>query len=221
VAGPSESSEPPDGPGGGGNDLPESLPDHSLFGVYDGHGGQFAAIYSAANVVRCLWAQDKFLQYYKNQGAVNADELLGEAMKGCFLMIDEDMKNTPEMRDKRDRSGCTAICVMLTPTSIVCANAGDSRACYCTNGTAVELSRDHKPYLNEERERIEKAGGYVTMKRVDGDLAVSRALGDFQYKDRDDLPAEEQKVTALPVIMTKEVSRQCKCGMRVAHSQQA
>ena len=46
------------------------------------------------------------------------------------------------------------------------------------------------------------------MKRVDGDLAVSRALGDFQYKDRNDLPAEEQKVTALPVIITKDRSEQ-------------
>ena len=34
----------------------------------------------------------------------------------------------------------------------------------------------------------------VSMKRVDGDLAVSRSLGDFQYKERDDLPPEQQKV---------------------------
>ena len=80
-------------------------------------------------------------------------------MKGCFLLIDEDMKKTPEMMERRDRSGCTAICVMVTPTSIVCSNAGDSRACYCTNGNAVELSRDHKPYLTEEQQRIERAGG--------------------------------------------------------------
>ena len=42
------------------------------------------------------------------------------------------------------------------------------------------------------------------MKRVDGDLAVSRALGDFQYKDRPDLKPEEQKVTAYPDIEIKE-----------------
>ncbi|CAN0484209.1 unnamed protein product, partial [Hapterophycus canaliculatus] len=35
------------------------------------------------------------------------------------------------------------------------------------------------------------------MKRVDGDLAVSRALGDFQYKD-DHLPVEECKVSPAP-----------------------
>lgn len=36
------------------------------------------------------------------------------------------------------------------------------------------------------------------MGRVCGNLAVSRALGDFQYKDRTDLPAEAQKITAAP-----------------------
>jgi hypothetical protein len=63
---------------------------------------------------------------------------------------------------------------------------------------AIALSEDHKPYNPGEHERIDKAGGYVSMKRVDGDLAVSRALGDFQYKNREDLPPQQQKVTAHP-----------------------
>lgn len=33
-------------------------------------------------------------------------------------------------------------------------------------------TEDHKPYNEGERARIEKAGGVVSMKRVDGDLAV-------------------------------------------------
>ena len=49
------------------------------------------------------------------------------------------------------------------------------------------MSEDHKPNNAEELERIHNAGGTVSMKRVDGDLAVSRSLGDFQYKDRPDL----------------------------------
>lgn len=35
---------------------------------------------------------------------------------------------------------------------------------------------------------------YIDRKRVDGDLAVSRGLGDFSFKARDDLPASEQRV---------------------------
>ena len=44
------------------------------------------------------------------------------------------------------------------------------------------MSIDHKPNNEGEQRRIEAAGGVVHMKRVDGDLAVSRAIGDFTYK---------------------------------------
>ena len=114
------------------------------------------------------------------------------------------MKKTPEIADRRDRSGCTAIMVLITPTHLICANSGDSRSVYCTGGATVPLSFDHKPFHPAELKRIDAAGGYVSMKRVDGDLAVSRALGDFQYKDRPDLKAEEQKVTANPDVEVKE-----------------
>lgn len=49
-------------------------------------------------------------------------------------------------------------------------------------GKAVDLSNDHKPFLTDEKTRIEHAGGHVKFNRVNGDLAVSRALGDFAYK---------------------------------------
>lgn len=46
-----------------------------------------------------------------------------------------------------------------------------------------ELSEDHKPDNAGEVKRIEKANHYVEDSRVDGNLALSRAFGDFQYKD--------------------------------------
>ncbi|GMI23537.1 hypothetical protein TeGR_g179, partial [Tetraparma gracilis] len=134
---------------------------------------------------------------------------LKEALRRTFVEVDDSMVKTPEMADRRDRSGCTAIAVVVTPTHFLCANAGDSRSVYATGGKTeaggqemktVPLSFDHKPFHPEELTRIDNAGGYVSMKRVDGDLAVSRALGDFQYKDREDLPAEQQKVTCNPDV---------------------
>lgn len=41
---------------------------------------------------------------------------------------------------------------------------------------------DHKPSNPEERARVEAAGGTVEYDRVCGNLAVSRAVGDFCYK---------------------------------------
>ncbi len=51
---------------------------------------------------------------------------------------------------------------------------------------------DHKPADEPERQRIETAGGFVEFNRVNGNLALSRALGDFAFKTNDALPAEEQ-----------------------------
>ena len=46
---------------------------------------------------------------------------------------------------------------------------------------------DHKPVNPEERQRIENAGGMVLIQRINGALAVSRALGDFDYKRVDNI----------------------------------
>ncbi len=45
------------------------------------------------------------------------------------------------------------------------------------------MSKDHKPGNAEEEARINAAGHFVSDDRVDGNLALSRAFGDFQYKD--------------------------------------
>ena len=82
-----------------------------------------------------------------------------------------------------ERSGSTAIVVLLTPTHIVTANTGDSRAMLRRHGLVVPLSFDHKPNDIPERRRIVRASGFVRHRRVDGDLAVSRAFGDFSYKN--------------------------------------
>lgn len=63
---------------------------------------------------------------------------------------------------------------------------------------------DHKPYDEEEKRRIENAGGMVIIQRINGALAVSRALGDFDYKRNREMAPEDQQVTALPVVEVLE-----------------
>ena len=96
--------------------------------------------------------------------------------------------------------GSTACVVLISPTTIYCANAGDSRA-VMTQGTGapLALSKDHTPELKEERDRIVQAGGFVMDRRVNGELATSRALGDFHLK-KQALPPEDLLVTAFPEV---------------------
>ena len=83
-------------------------------------------------------------------------------------------------------TGCTACSALITPTKIYVANSGDSRAVLARKSgekcVAVDMSEDHKPELEREKKRIEKAGGFVEDNRVKGVLNLSRSLGDLEYK---------------------------------------
>lgn len=54
---------------------------------------------------------------------------------------------------------------------------------------------DHKPILPNEMQRIRESGGWVENSRVNGSLALSRALGDFKFKQNKKVIAERQIVT--------------------------
>ena len=77
-------------------------------------------------------------------------------------------------------------------TDLYVGNVGDSRCIASINGKAEALSVDHKPGDPLERARIENAGGFVEFNRVNGNLALSRAVGDFAFKNNQSLPAEDQ-----------------------------
>ena len=52
-------------------------------------------------------------------------------------------------------------------------------------GKARDLSIDHKPTLPGEKNRIIRADGEVSEDgRVNGTLALSRAIGDFEFKNK-------------------------------------
>ena len=106
-----------------------------------------------------------------------------------------------------ESKGCTAVVLMLLSNLFVCANAGDSRCVIAEQGRAVPLSFDHKPSLKKERERIYKAGSTVNVEgRIDGNLNLSRAIGDIAHKKNTRIKLEEQAVTSLPDIKIHEIS---------------
>lgn len=57
------------------------------------------------------------------------------------------------------------------------------------------LSYDHKPNNEEELRRITAGGGWVQLNRVNGNLALSRALGDYVFKRNYRLSPQQQIVT--------------------------
>lgn len=62
------------------------------------------------------------------------------------------------------------------------ANAGDCRAVLSRGGIAIELSTDHRPCCTMERTRIESLGGYISGDYLNGQLGVTRALGDWHLE---------------------------------------
>lgn len=208
----------------------DCLDDHSLFAIFDGHGGQYASQYCASNFLRVFSKRPELQQYAqlpkigpKSRCDTNGICFLKFALGNSFLQLDKELTlNQMQINDgarqereaqaqaKADatglpqpvllteRSGSTSVIVLVTPSHIVCANAGDSRAILRRNGKVLPLSFDHKPCDIPERLRITDAGGEVKSKRIDGDLAVSRALGDFIYKANESRQQLQQKVIAAP-----------------------
>ena len=97
-----------------------SAPDHSLFTVFDGHGGDASTKFAKEHFVETLSQSPEWLTYLATQSPTH----LTDALTNCFIRLDADMHNDPTILE----SGSTAVVVIVTPTLIVCANAGDSRA---------------------------------------------------------------------------------------------
>ncbi|KAG0518374.1 hypothetical protein BDA96_09G170000 [Sorghum bicolor] len=173
---------------------------HHFYGVFDGHG--------CCHVARMC--QDRMhalvADEYKKAGSGNsataaaAEPAWEEVMKKGFARMDGEAATRAASRSSNgsiacrcelqkptrcDHAGSTAVVAVVSPTSVVVANAGDSRAVLSRAGVPVPLSVDHKPDRQDELERIQEAGGRVIYwdgARVLGVLAMSRAIGDGYLK---------------------------------------
>ena len=143
-----------------------------FFGLYDGHAGRDAASYCGEHV------QTLFKELLEG----NEDKL--KALAESYPKVHDKFReymNSPQWAGESKHCGSTAVSLFLDDNNIYLVNSGDSRAVLNRNGTAVRLSHDHKPYDDDEQDRIRSLGGCVTGEtgRVNGLLAVSRAVGDF------------------------------------------
>jgi len=171
----------------------------SFFAVFDGHAGAKCAQVSSGRLLEVILSQ----QAFKNVEETKYDpDSLAKAIKAAFLQLDQ------ELRELSDKSGTTCTALLITPKHFLFINCGDSRTILSRDDqkdSSVHFSTaDHKPTNLEEKQRIQAAGGVVITQRINGSLAVSRALGDFDYKEDEKLPATAQLVSAEPDVSIVE-----------------
>jgi serine/threonine protein phosphatase PrpC len=144
--------------------------------IYDGHGGREAAEITSRMLT----------PYFMHAWAMEFEKPLLKDRRGeCELMREAYLSVDAHLIERGIKSGTTAANLYLIGDRFLAANAGDTRVIIGTRKGFSFLTKDHKPDLPEERARIESLGGRVLSygaPRVEGILAMSRALGDTGLK---------------------------------------
>uniref|UniRef100_A0A6I8N7H4 PPM-type phosphatase domain-containing protein n=1 Tax=Ornithorhynchus anatinus TaxID=9258 RepID=A0A6I8N7H4_ORNAN len=146
-------------------------PERAYFAVFDGTRGADAADFAAAQL-------HVHLARHPELGTDPA-----RALRAAFRLTDDAFLRKAERESLR--SGSTGVCALLAGPAVHVAWLGDSQAVLVQRGEALTLVEPHKPERQDEKERIEALGGfvsYVDCWRVNGTLAVSRAIGDASQK---------------------------------------
>ena len=142
-----------------------------LFCLFDGHGGGEVSTY----------LQNNFSNHMKNNFPFIPDEKL-YFFTELFKDIDKKLKDLNYFE-----VGSTAVIVYITKEKnkkyIYCANIGDSRCILIKENEWKRLSCDDRASDQNEYDRIVKGGGIVMDGRVNGQLMLSRAFGDWELKE--------------------------------------
>ncbi|KAH0789870.1 protein phosphatase 2C [Histomonas meleagridis] len=153
-----------------------------LVGLFDGHGGREASEYAGNNFPTVLKSHN--------------NEPLSEAFKKSFQEIHQSIQPWCVY------CGTTACVSKISLDKVIVANVGDTRCIMVTNKSFERLSFDHKPNLPEEKSYIESHGGNVSSEgRLNGVLAVSRALGDGSIGDA---------INPIPYVCERDIEESCK-----------
>jgi len=178
----------------------EKHPESGFFGIFDGHSGSCCSKFVSDILPKNL---DQITQWNDNDIA------------RIVMETDQEFLDADAYKNKDDGSaGIFTIASLEESTGkyhLLNANIGDSRTVLAQkqadgNYIAITCTIDHKPTNDEERRRIEDAGGTVQLSRVDGQLALSRAFGDRMLKTLH-LPPEKRKVTSNPEIIPEVATK--------------
>ena len=116
-----------------------------------------------------------------------------KALKDLFIEADEKLCDALSGLKKGAGSTCTVGIIVRgeKKMKLVMAHVGDSRAVAALNNNSLgflELTKDHSPHDADEKAQVEARGGKVARKnemsclRVNGDLNMTRSMGDIKWK---------------------------------------
>ncbi|MBA0661525.1 hypothetical protein Goklo_005812 [Gossypium klotzschianum] len=167
----------------------------SFYGVFDGHGGKDASHFVRDHLPRVI-VED-----------VDFPLELEKAVTRSFIETDAAFAKSCSLESSL-ASGTTVLTAMIFGRSLLVANAGDSRAVLSWHGRAIEMSKDHRPCCMKERRRIEALGGFVDDGYLNGQLGVTRALGDWHIEGMKETGERIGPLSAEPelkmITLTKE-----------------
>ncbi|KAM1260469.1 hypothetical protein TB2_025548 [Malus domestica] len=165
----------------------------SFYGVFDGHGGKDAAHFVRDNLPRVIVEDADFPLE------------LEKVITRSFMETDAAFAKTCSLEALV--SGTTALTAMIFGRSLLVANAGDCRAVLSRCGVAIEMSRDHRPCCTKERTRIESLGGYIDDGFLNGELGVTRALGNWHLEGMKDVGERGGPLSAEPELKLMTLSK--------------
>ncbi|KAJ6758528.1 PROTEIN PHOSPHATASE 2C [Salix koriyanagi] len=169
---------------------------NSFYGVFDGHGGKHAADFACYHLPKFIADDEGF--------PMEVERVVASA----FLQTDSAFAKACSM-DAALASGTTALAALVVGRLLVVANAGDCRAVLCCTGNAIDMSNDHKPACNRERERIEASGGHIDDEYLNGQLSVTRALGDWHIEGlKGGNGSDCGPLIAEPELMTRQLTEE-------------
>lgn len=125
-------------------------------------------------------------------------------MEEAFLSLDKFLMESEAGVDF-NTVGCTACVVGVTRNFVLCANVGDSCAALYDEDSIELLIERHRLSDPREQRRVEAAGYSVVDGRIEGLLAVPRALGDYDFKQCGGRSPHEQAVCAVPSVTIRAV----------------
>lgn len=135
-----------------------------VFAIFDGHAGDMAAKFSAANLS----------SYLKKH--LETQESPWNAFKLALVDLSEDFNK------KCKWSGCTATIAVKMGEELWVINVGDSRILIDNGGEVIQATEDAEPDCKDYKDGVLERGGMVMrvygVARVNGMLAVARAIGD-------------------------------------------